>query len=369
MIRFRESLARGICVILGTALALVLAEIVARGVIVCVDNPVGVGDHFKAIHEPKAARYLYHLKPHSRAVISAKLLYSINSHGLRSPEIPYAKPPGEQRVLVLGDSVAFGFGVSDEQTFSRILQEQLGEGYAVINAGVGGYNTYLEYEFLRAEGIRYDPDVVILAVCLNDVAYPLMHFSSHMLKCLGPIPAEAYPALSWVDFLQARSVLFRWVCEWLNFGSHRIYRKSVSGKRSGPAPSENDAREKKTRRHWEGDLKKLMDPRSREWSWLRKQILRIRDGVREREGRLIVVVFPFRYQMQEDAYDGIFQHFSEFFSREGIEGMDLLQAFRRHEEEKGTELFRDTSHLNPEGHRLTAKLLAEPLLKNAPGVS
>jgi lysophospholipase L1-like esterase len=97
----------------------------------------------------------------------------LNSHGLRDEEIPYVKPPGEPRILVLGDSVAFGWGVSQGETFSDrmepLLRERTGRPWQVINAGVNGYNSEQEAAFLEARGWRYDPDIVLLVFFDNDV--------------------------------------------------------------------------------------------------------------------------------------------------------------------------------------------------------
>jgi hypothetical protein len=100
-------------------------------------------------------------------------LITINAHGLRDEEIPYTKADGEKRVLVLGDSVTFGWGVSQGENFTdrmeSILREQTGEQWQVINAGVNGYNTEQEATFLRIEGMRYSPDYVLLIYVSNDV--------------------------------------------------------------------------------------------------------------------------------------------------------------------------------------------------------
>ena len=96
----------------------------------------------------------------------------INANGLRDEEIPYTKSTDEKRILVLGDSVTFGWGVSQGETFSDsmepLLHEQTGEQWQVINSGVNGYNTEQEATFLRIEGMRYSPDYVLLIYVSND---------------------------------------------------------------------------------------------------------------------------------------------------------------------------------------------------------
>jgi hypothetical protein len=100
-------------------------------------------------------------------------LVTLNSHGLRDKEIPYDKPPGEKRILLLGDSVTFGWGVSDGEPFADqmepLLKSTTGRNWEVINAGVNGYNTQQEDACLRLEGVRYQPDIVILTFVENDL--------------------------------------------------------------------------------------------------------------------------------------------------------------------------------------------------------
>lgn len=111
--------------------------------------------------------------PESVSYLLGKNRVTINSHGLRDGEIPYKKSAGEKRVLVLGDSVTFGWGTSQGENFSdqmeRMLREQTGTEWQVINAGVNGYNTEQEATFLRLEGMRYSPDYVLLVYVSNDV--------------------------------------------------------------------------------------------------------------------------------------------------------------------------------------------------------
>ena len=55
---------------------------------------------------------------------------SINSHGLRDREYSEQKPQGVYRILMLGDSTTFGWGVSEEHTVAKILERQLGQACA-----------------------------------------------------------------------------------------------------------------------------------------------------------------------------------------------------------------------------------------------
>lgn len=89
--------------------------------------------------------------------------YRINSKGLRDDETTYEKPQGIFRIVILGDSRTFGFGVPIEKHFTTIL-----EGYfkdvEVINMGVNGFGVDQELLYLRSEGFRYKPDLVLAYV-------------------------------------------------------------------------------------------------------------------------------------------------------------------------------------------------------------
>ncbi len=97
----------------------------------------------------------------------------VNSKGLRGPELPYARPAEVRRILYLGDSVTFGFGLPLQDTFPHqaelLLEEATGHDIETVNAGVGGHAPWQEHAFLVSEGIRYEPDIVVLTFVLNDV--------------------------------------------------------------------------------------------------------------------------------------------------------------------------------------------------------
>ena len=100
----------------------------------------------------------------------------INSQGLRDDERDLAKDPQTYRILMLGDSITFGWGVRQEETFSKALERMLNEHplggpwrrYEVINTGVGNYNTAQEVAYFMERGFRYRPDMVMLAWFIND---------------------------------------------------------------------------------------------------------------------------------------------------------------------------------------------------------
>jgi lysophospholipase L1-like esterase len=100
----------------------------------------------------------------------------INSLGLRGEEVAKAKPAHTIRIIGVGDSIAFGFGVREEQAAISVLGDELNrsanghEKFQVLNAGVPGTGLDYYYHFLRTKAPQLNPDLVIVNICLNDIA-------------------------------------------------------------------------------------------------------------------------------------------------------------------------------------------------------
>lgn len=113
----------------------------------------------------------YKMIPSSDFFWHGKIHYKINSYGLRDYEYDLNKNDG-YRIVVLGDSYAFGWGVDMADTFPKILESALkkkGYDVQVINAAVYGYNTQQEVLYFKKEILgRYKPDLVIISYVLND---------------------------------------------------------------------------------------------------------------------------------------------------------------------------------------------------------
>jgi hypothetical protein len=106
-------------------------------------------------------------------VFDNKIL-NTNSKGLRGKKnFPYSK--NKQRILVLGDSFTFGDEVSDDETYCYYLQQMLPH-TEIINMGVHGYGHDQMLILLREEGVRYQPDIVILGFLPLDMSRNLLEF-------------------------------------------------------------------------------------------------------------------------------------------------------------------------------------------------
>jgi lysophospholipase L1-like esterase len=102
----------------------------------------------------------------------------VNSRGWRDGEHNFQKPKGVFRIVVLGDSQTFGQIVAAQSVFSRVLEKNLqkkGANVEVINISYPGWGTDQQFQALKLEAIRYDPDLVIFHFVSNDIQDNLWH--------------------------------------------------------------------------------------------------------------------------------------------------------------------------------------------------
>jgi lysophospholipase L1-like esterase len=104
--------------------------------------------------------------PNASAVLESVLIRT-NAWGLRGGQITERPAPGTRRILILGSSIALGWGVDEDKTVSALLQRKFDaaqQKVEVLNAGIGNYNTerYVEHFLLRLTPLK-PTDILVLA--------------------------------------------------------------------------------------------------------------------------------------------------------------------------------------------------------------
>lgn len=162
------SVALGTCA--GVAVCLALLEI---GLRVAYGHPPAFLDP-QVRHQSEP--YGYKPVPNQRGVFTLDKPVTTNSFGFRDTEWAVPKPAGTVRIMVVGDSFTFGNNNRVEDLYvtrvERRLQRELGAHVEVINTSAGGWDLDNEVAFWRLEGIRYDPDIVVVGLFLNDLLLP-----------------------------------------------------------------------------------------------------------------------------------------------------------------------------------------------------
>lgn len=177
----------------------------------------------------------------------------INETGLRDRSHSYSRQNSSPRILVLGDSFAWGYGVEEPDRFSQQLEKSMD--VEVINAGVSGYSTDQELLWYKNEGIKYDTDLVILQLAGNDVGDNTQELVSNvyykpkfalengqLVLTNNPVPKTS-PRGRFVYSLSQHSSLAYFLVQ-RYFDLSALYRKSNSHPGQANSPAKNISSEK-----------------------------------------------------------------------------------------------------------------------------
>ncbi len=122
-------------------------------------------DMFEAL--PGEARR-YRNRP-GAAVLVGDVEYRHDALGLRVTGETSPPEDDRPRVLFVGDSTTYGWGVAADDALPRRVARTLGERIVALNAGTSGYTTGQELAAYRALAPELRPDLVVLVVYPNDV--------------------------------------------------------------------------------------------------------------------------------------------------------------------------------------------------------
>ncbi len=269
---------------------------------------------------------------------------SVNALGWRGPVLAPTRGAAPRFVL-LGDSMAFGYGVADDATFGAALARA---GLEVVNLGVEGFGPDQALLRFEREGRGFAPDAVVLGVCLDndfaDAGLPVFLYDGRHPK---PYFTLTHGALDLHD-AHLRLAPPQRLGMWL-FEHSRLYARLATA-RAGSAPRET-WRERRAR--VEGDRPAAV-------ALVARLCQRLRDGARhvapgERAARLVVLLHP----NKESYHRGspLAEDLVVRLRAAGVETLDLAQRFQARGLRFAEFAFDPTGHLNPRGHALTAEEL------------
>ncbi len=258
----------------------------------------------------------------------------INSIGLREDEVEIPKPRGRKRVLVIGDSIAFGSGVEAGERFSDLLKHHLHGDVDVVNAGVPGWGNDQELLFYERDLRRLEPDVVVLQftgnndVVNNELRGPLIESGTKpRFRCSdGALTLEpAEPAVVVQETASARVKKVLRKSRLLVFVKRRLemraYREHA---RENPALAHAGYEADRHLSHW--SVYDVRGGTAIETAWEVTECIfaRLARVCREDSVRLIVFAFPLKVEV-----DRAWRH--DILDRTGVDGsnMDFLRPYRR----------------------------------------
>jgi lysophospholipase L1-like esterase len=337
-------------VLLGVVVALAIVEAALR-----VFPPKRTAEYLRSIHLVRRDRaWLFGLRPGAsvRLPPAGAIEYAVNADGFRDRQYARHKPAGTFRIVVLGDSIAFGHRVNLEEIFAKVLEQRLAAAvpppaFEVLDLGVSGYNPYNEAAVFADVGVGYEPDLVLVQFCVNDLNDPTLHFDAGTLSQVGVIPAAAFPDPvhrrlgTRLPTLALRSCRLLRSCELVQDAFPLLFVPDAEAVRAAYEPRD--------------------DPSAVELAWLRDRYGEIARTAASVQARFAVVVFPHKRQLQEEASSLLQTRLVTLGREAGWPTIDLLPAFRRAARGSPEPLFMDQWHPTPAGHRVAAEEILSQL--------
>jgi len=305
-----------------------------------------------------------------------------SSKGLHDYEYTYEKPENTGRILVFGDSFVEAIQVEKTDNFCKVLEKYLSDentptDWQVINMGVSGYSPILEYLYLKNEGLKYRPDIVIMCFFMNDV------YEDMVYRGMATFDDRGLPvAVSWkghdktaklrgwkrterrisngVKAFLKKSIFYTFLKE-------RIYRLLTLLNLREIEPEENQF----------FILTGNDNPdENRLWDDSFKNILAAKNIAERNNARFLFVVIPMEAEISDNPEDAAFKAYFDgrpsseksdafierFCDRNGIERVNLLHEFTggKMAGSKGL-YFKNDGHFNQSGHQSTADILFRKL--------
>jgi|SRR5579862_852358 len=346
-----------ILVFIGIVLPCLLIEIILRGIHLQVSS----------FDDRSFRRSAWSLRPNSGSNSYVGVPIRINNLGLRGPDTVLTKSPGTFRIIGVGDSITFGYGVPYEDTFLHVLESDLNEQgkalgissvgrYEVLNAGIA--STGLEYysHFIEDVAPAMQPDLILVCMALNDIDPDLDREPKEpssrisLLRSVnGYFLTHSYAYN--ISYAQLKSALFR---------ANILKLKDNEGfgflALDPPSPLQNKARE-----------------------GVQRYLARIAAVTRAHHQRLGIVVFPLEPQLSERALKLYAEKLHLYLSSEVMSGqpqrwikeigiemsvpvLDLLPAMRRGDRGdlylRNRSISVDPAHPSVAGHRLAGDEIA-----------
>jgi lysophospholipase L1-like esterase len=321
----------------------------------------------------------------------------INSHGFRDREHPWDKPAGARRVVLLGDSFIEAVQVPFDRSITPLLEarvRQAAGAVELINLGLSGFGTAREYLMLRAYGLRYQPDLVVLFLVGNDISdnsarlqgkpfvpYPVPGADGAVARDERGGPRFT-PFADRTSSLGAVATFFR-----DHSKSYRALREAIDSSASlngllyrvglMSTPPEQVNRPGATNFGFYEIYRVTPTPVWAEaWALTESMLVATRDLAAASGARFAVVLVPSAWEVYPELWEGILRkipgmrevamdltlpsrRLSAFLAAHDIPHVSLLAEFRARSGQLPPLYIAGDAHWTVDGHRLAAELLAD----------
>jgi lysophospholipase L1-like esterase len=301
-----------------------------------------------------------------------------NSDGIRDNEHTVEKPPGVTRIMVVGDSIAYGMGIIQrDETYAKQLEHLLrdtSKKYEVINLGIRGYGTAQILEFFKTKGLKYKPDIVIYGYWFDDFTkhgscfceYP---FFDSVYAEVWETYAVCAAKIVWVKKIRSFVLnleLFRRSVYFISFLRHQFF-----SFRKDAAPRTEFTTEQTARYiYWWNLFNQQCAPylgniapsaTATEFQEYLGAFTELKEICDQNSIRMIVLMTPVLSDFSHYQYISLHSYISELAKSMNCEVVDTLRDFSQFRFEDFLTSPDDSCHFNQKGHSLVAHVLAQYL--------
>ena len=304
--------------------------------------------------------------------------------------ISYKKPENTFRILCLGDSMLFGIGANNDENLTYHLEKIINRRsreiiFEVINAGAPSWGPLEYYLFLKNEGYKYSPDLIITTTYIDDITnipHDKIEFKNLSYKRISNKevkvfldewevrPNESSFSQQFLQILQQSEIYksFTRSSHLLNLIRYRLSKLLLKGKTTQPPPPgsleyfvKNIGLKKVDKIVWVTPASQISNQntttKSIQYYFLINEISKL---AKQMEVKLLLVNVPLSQEVL-----GVMKRPDRIsFESENIT-FDLLRSLSRFQTKHLIPLYyREDHHWTPAGHMLTAILLFNYFVKN-----
>ncbi len=268
-----------------------------------------------------------------------------NRFGLRDYDRSEAEIDQSFVILNLGDSITFGSNVNSlGDIYSKVLESLLQQKfhdnhYIVFNAGIGGYNIWQERALLNELRKKMPVNMVILGFCLNDSS-PMFYVREEIKGAVVNVPGKinSFSEIFSRTFINRLKlyVMFKEAIKSMQRRYPKLFPSSML---------------------WHNLLIKQSS-----WNNLKLTLLEMKESLAQDNIPLVVVVFPYRHQLELKTSDNLIQNdLSQFCQQHEIRCLDLFSYFKA----KKDSIRWDLEGIHPDecGHKIAGQTIYEFLIK------
>jgi hypothetical protein len=320
-----------------------------------------------------------------------KTRIKINSDGIRDNE--HQPDSSQKKIVVVGDSFAFGLGVDFEDTFSAVLEKKVRD-VEVIKAGISSYGAKQSLLMAKRMSDKYQPEIILFAFYEgndfgDDVRFSHFHTVKDGYVVLWDNRNEEIPAIE----PQRNLANKKWLGKIEFLHKSRLYRflrfKAIQlGIVANPFLTSEVSQDKGQKKYCPWPIyMQFVTPgfpnnneiSQQQWQLTQEVFLEAQEYALAHGIELIVLIIPDKLQADDKLWQFLVSHcknfenedkfdrfnanqlLREFFNENDIQYIDFLPVFRAYKN-SGKSYYQKDPHLTKVGHQVVAETVYQYLL-------